>query len=105
MRQTDISGQRKNRAWMLRNLPNIANKKGVAEESLSEMDKSQPSSDRGGESSGNPYAKGGTGKPVKAKDMAKKAGKALDKAMDKAHKKDVKEGQEDLDAILRIIRK
>jgi hypothetical protein len=72
---------------------------------LSEMDKSQPSSDRGGESSGNPYAKGGKATPVKAKDAEKDAEKALNKSMDKAHKKDVKEGQEDLDAILRIIRK
>ncbi len=72
---------------------------------LSEMDKSQPSSDRGGESSGNPYAKGGKATPIKAKDAAKDAEKVLNKSMDKAHKKDVKEGQEDLDAILRIIRK
>jgi len=72
---------------------------------LNEMDKSQPSSDRGGESSGNPYSKGGKATPVKAKDAEKDAEKALEKSMDKAHKKDVKEGQEDLDAILRIIRK
>ena len=72
---------------------------------ITEMDKSQPSSDRGGESSGDPYAKGGKATPVKAKDAHKDAEKVLDKAMDKAHKKDVKEGQEDLDAILRIIRK
>jgi hypothetical protein len=72
---------------------------------LSEMDKSQPSSDRGGESSGDPYAKGGKATPIKAKDAEKDAEKALNKSMDKAHKKDVKEGQEDLDAILRIIRK
>jgi len=72
---------------------------------LNEMDKSQPSSDRGGESSGNPYAKGGKATPIKAKDAEKDAEKALNKSMDKAHKKDVKEGQEDLDAILRIIRK
>jgi hypothetical protein len=103
---------------------------GVAEGSLNEMDKSQPSSDRGGESSGNPYAKGSKATPIKAKDFAKKAGKELDKAMDKAHpdydkheKKliskmsnaekadkgwrnpNVKEGQEDLEAILRIIKK
>jgi hypothetical protein len=72
---------------------------------LSEMDKSQPSSDRGGESSGNPYAKGGKATPIKAKDAEKDAEKALNKSMDKAHKKDVKEGQDDLDAILRIVRK
>ncbi len=72
---------------------------------ITEMDKSQPSSDRGGESSGNPYAKGGKATPAKAKDAAKTAGKVLNKAMDKAHKKDVKEGQDDLNAILRIVRK
>lgn len=72
---------------------------------LSEMDKSQPSSDRGGESSGDPYAKGGKATPVKSKDMDKDAEKTLNKSMDKAYKKDVKEGQEDLEAILRIIRK
>ena len=43
--------------------------------------------------------------PAKAKDVAKDAEKELNKAMDKEHKKDVKEGQEDLDAILRIIKK
>ena len=113
-------------------------KQGVAE-GLNEMDKSQPSSDRGGESSGDPYAKGGKATSVKSKDVAKHALKTLDKAMDKSHpktwhdvdkklgkavdkmsqdekvkkgfahpntlKKKVKEGQEDLDAILRIIRK
>ena len=72
---------------------------------LNEMDKSQKSSDRGGESSGNPYAKGGKATPIKAKDAEKDAEEALNKSMDKAHKKDVKEGQEDLEAILRIIRK
>jgi len=40
---------------------------------LNEMDKSQPSSDRGGESSGNPYAKGGKATPIKAKDAEKDA--------------------------------
>jgi hypothetical protein len=72
---------------------------------LNEMDKSQPSSDRGGESSGNPYAKGGKATPVKAKDAAKDAEKVLNKSMDKAHKKEVKEGQEDLNAILRLLGK
>lgn len=77
----------------------------------------------------------GKAKPIKAKDMAKDAGKKLGKEMDKAHPKTwhdvdkklgkqvdkmsqaekvkkgfahpntVKEGQEDLDAILRIIKK
>jgi hypothetical protein len=49
--------------------------------------------------------KEGKGTPMKAKDAAKKFGKELDKQFDKADKKEVKEGQEDLDAILRIIRK
>jgi hypothetical protein len=61
---------------------------------LSEMDKSE---DRKGPE--------GKATPVKAKDFAKDAEKKLGKAMDKEHKKDVKEGQEDLDAILRIIKK
>lgn len=66
----------------------------LKESSLKEMDKSRPSSDRGGESSGDPYAKGGQAKPVKFKDMAKHAEKTLNKSMDKAHKKDVKEQQQ-----------
>ena len=45
--------------------------KGQPAGALSEMDKSQPSSDRGGESSGNPYAKGGKATPVKSKDVVK----------------------------------
>lgn len=49
--------------------------------------------------------KEGTGKMVKPSDVAKDAKEKLDKAMDKAHKSDVKEGQEDLEAILRIIKK
>ena len=59
---------------------------------VSEMDKSEDK-------------KGPEGKatPIKAKDMAKDAGKKLEKHMDKAHKKDVKEGQDDLAAMLRII--
>lgn len=59
---------------------------------VSEMDKSEDK-------------KGPEGKatPIKAKDMAKDAGKKLEKHMDKAHKKDVKEGQDDLAAMMRII--
>jgi hypothetical protein len=57
------------------------------------MDKSQKSSDRGGESSGNPYAKGGKAKPVKSTDMAKDALATLNKASKKAHKKGVAEGE------------
>jgi hypothetical protein len=66
----------------------------VGESQLNEMDKSEDG--KGLE---------GKAKPIKAKDMAKDAEKKLEKHMDKAHKKDVKEGQEDLDAILRIIKK
>lgn len=68
---------------------------------LAEMDKSQPSSDRGGESSGDPYAKGGKATPVKAKDVAKDAEKTLNKSMDKAHKKDTNENFE-FEAIKRL---
>jgi len=73
---------------------------------VSEMDKSQTPPGRDG-SSGDSDAgkKEHYGKMVKPGDVVKKGVKALDKAMDKEHKKDVKEGQEDLDAILRIIRK
>jgi len=66
----------------------------VGESQLSEMDKSEDK-------------KGPEGKatPIKAKDMVKKGAKALDKAMDDAHKKEVKEGQEDLDALLKLLGK
>jgi len=70
---------------------------------LSEMDSEGHKGHRGDEDSGKGPEK--SVKPVKAKYAAKDAKKVLDQAMDKAHKKDVKEGQEDLDAILRIIRK
>jgi hypothetical protein len=82
---------------------------------LSEMDKSQPSSDRGGESSGNPYAKGGKATPIKADKAKKDFLGVLQKSVDKHNKakqdtdkkvaQHMKEGQDDLDAILRIIRK
>jgi len=61
---------------------------------LTEMDKSEDS--KGPE---------GKAKPIKAKDFAKDAEKKLEKHMDKAHKKDVKEGQEDLNAIMRLLGK
>jgi hypothetical protein len=92
-------------------------KEGVAEGSLNEMDKSQPSSDRGGESSGNPYAKGGKGTPIKADKAKKDFAKMFQKNIDKSNKEkkdteekvkqhqEVKEGQDDLEAILRIIKK
>lgn len=47
----------------------------------------------------------GKAKEIKGKDFAKAAEKELNKQMDKAHKKDVKEGQEDLNAIMRLLGK
>ena len=73
----------------------------VGESQLEEMDAQGYKGTRDSEGS-----KGeGKATPIKAKDMAKKGEKALDKAMADAHKKDVKEGQEDLEAILRIVKK
>lgn len=54
----------------------------LKESSITEMDKSQPSSDRGGESSGDPYAKGGKATPIKPKDMSKHALQVITKKMD-----------------------
>ena len=73
---------------------------------VSEMDKSQTPPGRDG-SNGDSDAgkKQYTAKSITAKQATKAAGDILNKAMSKEHKKDVKEGQEDLDAILRIIRK
>ena len=70
-------------------------------------------SDRGGESSGNPYAKGGKATPIKAKDMAKQGAKTLNKAMKKKTDENfinmvpqaVAEGQDDLEAIKRLLGK
>ena len=67
------------------------------QEAVTEMDSPGPNDD--------PWAKGAKATPIKAKDAEKDAEKALNKSMDKAHKKDVKEGQEDLDAILRLLGK
>jgi hypothetical protein len=72
------------------------------EEAITEMDSEGY---KGHREDGDPYAKGAKAKPSKAKDTAKDAEKALNKSMDKAHKKDVKEGQEDLEAILRLLGK
>jgi len=83
---------------------------------VAEMDKSQPSSDRGGESSGDPHAKGSKATPIKADKAKKDFAKILQKNVDKANKAkqdtdkkvshhQVKEGQEDLEAILRLIKK
>ena len=72
------------------------------EKAITEMDSEGY---KGHREDGDPYAKGAKAKPSKPKDTAKDAEKALNKSMDKAHKKDVKEGQEDLDAILRLLGK
>lgn len=73
----------------------LENGKSVLKEStITEMDKSQPSGDRGGESSGDPYAKGGKAVPVTSRNMDKKALQTLNRSMNKAYKKDVKEQQQ-----------
>jgi hypothetical protein len=72
---------------------------GANESRLNEMDSEGYKGHRGDEDTGKGPEK--IVKPAKAKD----AKKELNKAMDKAHKKEVKEDQEELDAILRIIRK
>ena len=59
---------------------------------VSEMDKSE---DKKGPE--------GKAKPITGKKMASDSKKVLDKQFDKAHKKDVKEGQDDLAAMMRII--
>lgn len=59
---------------------------------VSEMDKSE---DKKGPE--------GKAKPITSKKMASDSKKVLDKQFDKAHKKDVKEGQDDLAAMMRII--
>jgi hypothetical protein len=73
---------------------------------VTEMDKTQTPPGRDG-SGGDSDAgkKEHYGKIVKPGDVVKKGAKALDKAMDKEHKKDVKEGQEDLNALLRLLGK
>jgi tetratricopeptide (TPR) repeat protein len=64
---------------------------------------------RGSRDDANEIGKGkeSYGKAMKAKDASKKFGKELDKQFDKAHddKKEVKEGQEDFDAMMRILKK
>jgi hypothetical protein len=69
---------------------------------VSEMDKSQtpPGRDGGDSDAGK---KEYYGKLAKPKDVVKQSVKSLDKAMGDAHKKDVKEGQDDLAAMMRII--
>jgi hypothetical protein len=72
-------------------------------EKVDEMDKSQTPPGRDGDPRPGPDKEA---KTITKEKMVKHASDILSKSMDKAHdKKDVKEGQEDLDAILRIIRK
>jgi len=84
---------------------NIGKLVGANESKINEMDKSQKGAPGWNISDDESGGKEHYVKAAKPKDVVKKGEKALNKAMDKAHKKDVKEGQEDLDAILRIIRK
>jgi hypothetical protein len=77
------------------------------EEAITEMDSPGPND--------NPYAKGGKGTPIKADKAKKDFAKILQKNIDKSNKakhdtdkkvaQHMKEGQDDLDAILRIVRK
>ena len=84
-------------------LARLSGKKPTSEGSLNEMDSEGYKGIRDDYEIGK--GKEGKAKPVKPGEVAKKGADALNKAMDKEHKKEVKEGQEDLDAILRIIRK
>jgi hypothetical protein len=77
------------------------------EEAITEMDSPGPND--------NPYAKGGKGTPIKADKAKKDFAKILQKNIDKSNKakhdtdkkvaQHMKEAQDDLDAILRIVRK
>jgi hypothetical protein len=78
------------------------NKTSLGSTVLDEMDKSQPSA---GRDSGPREGPEKEAKPVSKEKATKDASDILSKSMDKAHKKDVKEGQEDLDTIIRLIRK
>jgi len=76
---------------------------GANESRLNEMDSEGYKGHRGDEDKGKGPDK--TVKPAKAKDVAKDAEKELTKSMDKAHKKDVKEGQEELESLLKLLGK
>jgi hypothetical protein len=67
---------------------------------LDEMDKSQPSA---GRDTGPRPGPDKEAKPISKEKMNKDAADVLDKAMSKEHKKEVKEGQDDLDRILQIM--
>ena len=79
--------------------------KGKPAGALSEMDKSQKGPPGWNIDDDEPGGKEHYVKVAKPKDVVKKGADSLNKAMDDAHKKDVKEGQEDLDYMLRIINK
>lgn len=69
---------------------------------LEEMDKSQPSAYTGRDTGPRPGSDK-EAKPISKEKMNKDAADVLDKAMSKEHKKEVKEGQDDLDRILQIM--
>jgi hypothetical protein len=69
-------------------------------EEVNEMDKSQPSA---GRDTGPRSGPDKEAKPISKEKMTKDAADVLDKAMSKEHKKEVKEGQDDLDRILQIM--
>jgi hypothetical protein len=67
---------------------------------LEEMDKSQPSA---GRDTGPRSGPDKEAKPISKEKMNKDAADVLNKTMSKEHKKEVKEGQDDLDRILTIM--
>ena len=71
-------------------------------EEVNEMDKSQPSAYTGRDTGPRP-GPDKEAKPISKEKMTKDAADVLDKAMSKEHKKEVKEGQDDLDRILTIM--
>jgi len=88
---------------MMGALARLSGKKPTSEGSLNEMDSEGYKGTRDDYEIGK--GKEGKAKLVKPGEVAKQGADALNKAMDKEHKKDVKEGQEDLDYMLRIIKK
>ena len=78
----------------------------TAQAVVTEMDKTQTPPGRDGSRDEDAWKEGGKSTPIKPKDFAKFATKQLNKMLTKHDKKkEVKEGQDDLDAMLRIIRK
>jgi hypothetical protein len=72
----------------------------IDKEKVNEMDKSQPSA---GRDTGPRDGPDKEAKPVSKEKMTKDASDILTKSMSKEHKKEVKEGQDDLDRILQIM--